>query len=140
MIHLLGGDCTLLVGDHIMADKLVLRSRKPKRGETVAFKFPERPEQDFVKRVIAVAGDKLETRSGHPWLNDWEVPHCLVGKAAMPSSEGEALSGELHFSKARHTRILSTSALQACTAHMTTTAPTLASGLAGAAAEHHLIT
>ncbi len=80
----------------MIADKLVLNSRKPKRGEAIIFKFPERPEVDFVMRVIAVAGDKLEVKNGHPWLNDWEVPHCLVGKATIPDSEGEQLSGELH--------------------------------------------
>lgn len=86
----------LLVGDHFMADKLVLKSRRPKRGEAVVFKFPERPEQDFVKRVIAVAGDRLEVKDGHPWINGWEVPHCLVGKATMPGLDGKRWSGELH--------------------------------------------
>jgi signal peptidase I len=86
----------LLVGDHIMADKLVLRARKPKRGEAIVFKFPEHPDQDFVKRVIAVSGDRLEVRAGHPWLNGWEVPHCLVGTTTMPDSEGGTSSGELY--------------------------------------------
>ncbi len=87
---------TLLVGDHIMADKLVLRARKPKRGEVIIFKFPEHPEQDLVKRVIAVSGDKLEVKNGHPWLNGWEVPHCLVGTATMPSPKGGTSAGDLY--------------------------------------------
>lgn len=86
----------LLVGDHVVADKLVLRARNPKRGEAIVFKLPEHPEQNFVKRVIAVAGDKLEVKSGHPWLNGWEVPHCLVGKTTMPDSEGGTSSGDLY--------------------------------------------
>jgi signal peptidase I len=86
----------LLVGDHIMADKLVLKSRRPKRGEAIIFEFPERPEQDYVMRVIALAGDKLEVNDGHPWLNGWEVPHCVVGKAMMPAPHGKQWSGKLH--------------------------------------------
>jgi signal peptidase I len=85
----------LMVGDHIMADKLVLRSRKPKRGEAIIFKFPEHPNQDFVKRVLAISGDTLVVKNGHPWLNGWEVPHCLVGKGSMPDSEGGTFSGEV---------------------------------------------
>jgi signal peptidase I len=88
---------TLMVGDHIMADKLVLRSRSPKRGEAIIFQFPERPEQDFVKRVIAVPGDTLLVKGGHPWLNGWEVPHCVVGEGKLPRPESDSgsMSGEL---------------------------------------------
>jgi signal peptidase I len=74
----------------------VLKSRRPKRGEAIIFKFPEHPEQDFVKRVIAVAGDTPEVKDGHPWLNGWEVPHCVVGEAIMPALDGKQRSGELH--------------------------------------------
>jgi signal peptidase I len=45
----------------------------------MVFAFPEHPEQDFIKRVIAIEGDKLEARNGHPILNGWEVPSCRVG-------------------------------------------------------------
>jgi signal peptidase I len=77
----------LLVGEHIMVDKLALRSRAPKRGEMIVFKFPERTDQDYVKRVIALPGDTLEIKRGHPWLNGWEVPHCAIGKAMVPDAE-----------------------------------------------------
>jgi signal peptidase I len=29
--------------------------------------------------VIVLPGDRLEAKNGHPWINGWEVPHCLVG-------------------------------------------------------------
>jgi signal peptidase I len=72
---------TFLVGDHIFVDKLVYRFRAPRRGEAVVFPFPENPEQDFVKRIIAGPGDTLLVKDGHPWINGWEVPHCRVGQA-----------------------------------------------------------
>jgi len=82
---------TLQVGDHIFVNKFTygpavpwthsrLWSRMPpERGDVMVFAFPEHPEQDFIKRVIALPGDKLEAREGHPWINGWEIPHCLVG-------------------------------------------------------------
>ncbi|WP_394842640.1 signal peptidase I [Pendulispora brunnea] len=82
---------TLMVGDHIFVNKFtygpsipwtharVWKSLPPERGDVMVFAFPEHPEQDFIKRVIALPGDKLEAKSGHPWINGWEVPHCLVG-------------------------------------------------------------
>jgi len=77
---------TLLVDDHIMVDKLVLRTRAPKRGEAIVFRDPEHPEQDFLKRVIGSPGDVIEMKQGHPWVNGWEVPHCLVGATSLPDA------------------------------------------------------
>jgi signal peptidase I len=82
---------TLQIGDHIFVNKFIYgpaipwtHSRvwthmPPKRADVIVHAFPEHPEQDFIKRVIAIPGDKLEARSGHPWINGWEVPSCSVG-------------------------------------------------------------
>jgi signal peptidase I len=82
---------TLMVGDHIFVNKFIYgpaipfthsrlwSAMPPKRGDVMVFAFPEHPEQDFIKRVIAIEGDKLEARSGRPILNGWEVPNCVVG-------------------------------------------------------------
>jgi signal peptidase I len=86
---------TLAVGDHMFVDKAHYRVRAPARGDVAVFQFPERPEQDFVKRVMAAPGDVLEVKAGHPWLNGWEVPHCPVGRVTMAGSAGEQYSGVL---------------------------------------------
>jgi signal peptidase I len=82
---------TLQVGDHIFVNKFIYgpaipftHSRlwthmPPDRGDVIVHAFPENTEQDFIKRVIALPGDTLEAKNGHPWLNGWEVPHCYVG-------------------------------------------------------------
>lgn len=66
---------TLQIGDHILvnkfiygttipfSDKRVLVFRKPKRGDIIVFKYPEDPSRDFIKRVIAVEGDVIESRN-----------------------------------------------------------------------------
>jgi signal peptidase I len=82
---------TLMVGDHIFVNKFsygpaipytharVWNGMPPHRGDVMVFAFPEHPEQDFIKRVIALPGDKLEAKNGHPILDGWEVPSCRVG-------------------------------------------------------------
>jgi signal peptidase I len=60
---------TLLIGDHILVnkfiygtkipltDKRILQFTKPQRGDIVVFKYPEDPDRDFIKRIVAVEGD-----------------------------------------------------------------------------------
>ena len=62
----------------------------------MVFAFPENMEQDFIKRVIALPGDKLEAKNGHPWINGWQVPNCFVGvysymelDSPVPTHEGD---------------------------------------------------
>ena len=61
----------ILVGDHMLVEKVgfenggnnwssyVLPHREVKRGDIVAFRYPEDVRQTFVKRVIGVAGDHI---------------------------------------------------------------------------------
>jgi signal peptidase I len=90
---------TLMVGDHIFVNKFVYgpalpwsdarfwTSMPPKRGDVIVFAYPEQPSQDFIKRTIALPGDRLEARAGHPWINNWEVPHCTVGTFSYDDAE-----------------------------------------------------
>lgn len=85
---------TLQIGDHIFVNKLAYgplipwaRTRlfprmPPRRGDVIVFEFPENREQDFIKRVIAIPGDRLEARDSHPFINGWRVPSCSVGTYA----------------------------------------------------------
>jgi signal peptidase I len=61
---------TLLVGDHILVDKLayapaglisrhLLPYEEPKDGDIIAFHYPVDPSQMFVKRVIGQPGDRI---------------------------------------------------------------------------------
>ncbi len=51
---------TLLVGDFILVNKLVYRISEPLRGDMVVFKYPLDERIDFIKRVIAKGGDRVE--------------------------------------------------------------------------------
>lgn len=57
-------ETTLAVGDRILVNKLVYRTREPQRGEVVVFdgrgEFAGDPvDKDYVKRVVGVAGDRV---------------------------------------------------------------------------------
>lgn len=63
---------TLLIGDHILVNKFGYGVKNPLNGATwvavgdpqrhdvIVFKYPQNPSQDFIKRVVGVAGDRVE--------------------------------------------------------------------------------
>jgi len=78
---------TLKIGDHILVNKFIYGVKipflqttiipitNPKRGDIVVFKFPEDPSKDFIKRVIGVAGDVVEIRDKHVYVNNKLLNH-----------------------------------------------------------------
>jgi signal peptidase I len=86
---------TLMIGDHLWVDKShygprapFTRSRMwsgatPRHGDVIVFEFPENRAQDFIKRVVAVGGEKVETVNRRPVVDGKLVPHCRVGKLAL---------------------------------------------------------
>jgi signal peptidase I len=72
---------TLLIGDHILVNKFiygikipftekkVLMFNKPERGDVIVFKYPENPQKDFIKRVIAVGGEVIEEKDKIVYVN-----------------------------------------------------------------------
>lgn len=72
-------ESTLLVGDYVLVDKFcwggssfwdhVLPYRKIKRDDIVVFHYPVNPTQHFVKRVVAVPGDRLRLINKQVYIN-----------------------------------------------------------------------
>ena len=76
---------TLQIGDHILVNKFiygvkipylnktVIPVSKPERGDIIVFKFPVDPEKDFIKRVVGVAGDVVESRNKTIYVNNEKI-------------------------------------------------------------------
>jgi len=74
---------TLLIGDYLLVDKIdyanggvwypLLPYTKVKRGDIVVFHYPIHPQQHFVKRVIAVPGDRIHLRNRQVFVNGQAV-------------------------------------------------------------------
>jgi signal peptidase I len=81
---------TMEVGDHIFVNKFVygvrlpftkirfFEWRKPERGEVIVFIYPVRPEQDFIKRVVAVEGDRVYVRNNQVFINGKPMARTLL--------------------------------------------------------------
>lgn len=87
----------LLVGDHILVNKFAYAPTLTElerrllpvsalgRGDVVVFKFPEDPERDFIKRCIALPGDRIQ----------------LIDKQAFVNGKALEESGYVYFADTR---------------------------------------
>jgi signal peptidase I len=78
---------TLAVGDHLFVTKLAYASSPPKRSDVVVFRFPENRAQDFVKRVVATAGETIEVVDGRPVVDGKRADACYVGAYSTEGHE-----------------------------------------------------
>jgi signal peptidase I len=72
---------TLLIGDHLLANKFIYGLQipfiskrlfdlgKPQKGDIIIFPSPEDPSKDLIKRVVAVEGDLIEERDKQIFIN-----------------------------------------------------------------------
>jgi len=89
---------SLMVGDHIFVNKLSYGVRMPflplkamgtripalawnwsvpRPGDVIVFVEPEQDKEDYIKRVVAVGGDKVEIKEGMVFVNDTPYPLSL---------------------------------------------------------------
>jgi signal peptidase I len=85
---------TLLIGDHVLVDKLVfapggsvskhlLPYQDVRRGDVIVFRYPLNIKDDYVKRAIGIPGDRIKLVNKKLWLNGREVnePYAIFRSA-----------------------------------------------------------
>lgn len=90
---------TLEIGDFIFINKFAYRTElpysllgrklpgggatlhtwgEPERGDVMVFRFPPNPDQDYIKRVIGVAGDTIELKRNELLVNGEQLDRKFV--------------------------------------------------------------
>lgn len=82
---------TLLTGDFILVNKFTYGLRlpinnhkfvtlgEPERGDVVVFRPPHHPEQDWIKRVMGLPGDRISYRDNVVSINGEPLPYESLG-------------------------------------------------------------
>ena len=101
---------TFKIGDRIFVNKFIYGAkvpftnfrlpavRAPKRGDIIVFISPEDPKKDFVKRLIATEGQRVEIRDGKIYIDAEPVdePSSVRGvyyyNAGDYGSEGQIIT------------------------------------------------
>jgi signal peptidase I len=76
---------TLFTNERVLVNKFLYRwVRSPAQGDIIVFQSPRLPVRDFIKRVVGVAGDRVELRGGKVYVNGRLVP---LAPSAQPNHQ-----------------------------------------------------
>ena len=80
--------CEARFSDRVLANRVILRFREPRRGEIIVFKTPPAAQSrcgaggTFVKRLIGLPGETIEVRlhrgDGYVYINGKELPEPYI--------------------------------------------------------------
>jgi signal peptidase I len=90
-------------GEFLLTDKVTYRFSQPKRGDVIVFKAPGTNNDEFIKRIIGLPGEKLSINNGKVNINEKTVeegylPDTLLTEGGMFLKEGQAVTiPENHF-------------------------------------------
>jgi signal peptidase I len=70
-VHVIGSSMfpTVTDGDYLIATKIDYRLHGPERGDIIIMRDPYDNSRDFIKRVVAVPGDRILIRGGQVFIN-----------------------------------------------------------------------
>lgn len=83
---------SLEIGDYVLVNKFeyglrlpvlgteILANQLPQRGDVLVFKFPKQPSINYIKRVVGLPGDVIETRNEVLFINGVEARRELVAE------------------------------------------------------------
>jgi len=77
---------TLREGEYVLADATHYRNHKPNRGDVVVYVHPKQPGLHYIRRVVAIEGDRVAVRGGRAVVNGVmvEEPYVDVGDPIAP--------------------------------------------------------
>ncbi len=92
---------TIVPNDRFLANKLIYKSSDPKRGDMIVFINPKNRQQNFIKRVVAVAGDTIEIKDNEVYINDEKLERQKLPQKMLDNIRikigGKPLEGDVFY-------------------------------------------
>lgn len=84
---------TILPKDRVIAVKTAYQTADPQRGDIVLFVYPDDRRIFYIKRVVALAGDTVEVKSGNLYVNGAELAREAIGAATVSFGKTTSTGG-----------------------------------------------
>jgi signal peptidase I len=92
---------TIVLNDRIIANKLAYKNSDPERGDLVVFLNPKNRRMNYIKRVVAIAGDTVEIKNGQLCINDEQLQRQILTQSTLDNIRikvrGEPLEGDVFY-------------------------------------------
>ncbi|MFA9461726.1 signal peptidase I [Thiohalorhabdus methylotrophus] len=105
---------TLRIGDFILVNKFEYGLRvpllgwkltdgdPPQRGDVIVFQYPEDESVDYIKRIVAVPGDRVAFRDHTLMVNGKPVPHSYDGQFVYQGPRGGLVHANRYQERTEH--------------------------------------
>jgi signal peptidase I len=70
--------------EYVLVNKAAYLFHAPERGDVIVFHYPRDTTQDYIKRVIGLPGDTIQTDSTHVWVNGELLNEPYISMPANP--------------------------------------------------------
>ena len=71
--------------EYLLTDKLSYRFGEPKRGDVIVFKAPPNYRDEYIKRIMAVPGDKVEILNSQLFINEQPINEAFLAEGTITS-------------------------------------------------------
>lgn len=86
---------TLHNGEFVIVNKMAYQFGEPKHGDVIVFRYPRDPDQEYIKRVIGLPGDRVRIINGEVYVNDERIEEPYIAAAPRYQSEWGVPEGSL---------------------------------------------
>ncbi len=71
----------------LLVDKITYKFREPQKGEVTIFQAPQKPSEDYIKRIVATPGETVIITNGKVFINGYllEEPYLSNGTQTQTS-------------------------------------------------------
>lgn len=87
---------TFMINDKVFIFRMAYLFSEPKRGDIVVFEAPDKPEEDYIKRIIGLPGETIQGIDGVVYINGEALEEDYL-KEPMQGSFGPYTVPEGHY-------------------------------------------
>lgn len=78
-------------GSIVLTKKINSNAQGIQRADVVVFKYPLDTSKDFIKRVVALPGDKIKIEKGYVYINDQKLSEPYLAEGVMTTTGSDFL-------------------------------------------------